>query len=103
MSMSSDLYGFKPADEKFRKMRAAYVACRDAGIEPPDEVTAFFGGEPEASDDAGVRLTLGSSVRGYAPPADGVTPWKAEMQDGFEVDLRKLDPTIKVLRFVNSY
>lgn len=100
MSMNTRLLGFKPADETFRKMRAAYVACHDAGVEPPDEVTAYFGGAPEESDDTGVRLTLAGA---YGAPVDGVRRWRAEMQDGFEVDLRLLDPAIKVLRFVNSH
>lgn len=100
MSMSTYLVGFKPADEKFRKMRDAYKACSDAGVAPPREVIEFFGGSPEESDDAGVRVALASD---YGTPHLGVTKWKAEMSQGFEVDLRTLDPSIKVLRFYNSH
>jgi hypothetical protein len=33
----------------------------------------------------------------------GKREYRADMKDGFEIDLSKLDPNIKLIRFVNSY
>jgi hypothetical protein len=97
MSMSTHVVGFKPADEKYAKMFAALEACRSAGVTPPPEVTEFFGGDPEEADPHGVTVSLegGKSA--------GITRWKGNAAEGFEIDLRILDPSIKILRFYNSW
>jgi len=91
MSMSTHVIGFRPADEEWQKMRAAWEACKSAGVEPPREVDRFFNGEPP--DPAGVEVPLG----------DAVTAYRADMQEGFEVHLDKLPPGLKVIRFYNSW
>lgn len=93
MSMSMRVVGFRPADDTFRRMKAAWDACKAAGVMPPKEVTAFFNGDEP--DDAGVEVPL----RRVA----GVSEYKADMREGFEVDLRLLDPTIKIIRFYCSW
>ncbi len=35
--------------------------------------------------------------------SEAITPHYDTMQDGFVVDLRELDPEIKIIRFINSY
>jgi hypothetical protein len=95
--MSTHVVGFKPADEKYRAMFAALEACRSAGVNPPPEVTEFFGGDPEEADPHGVAVWLESGR------SAGVTKWRSDSAEGFEVDLRALDPSIKILRFVNSW
>ncbi len=90
MSTNTYLLGFRPATATAEQMRAAKDACLAAGVAPPREVVDFF--ECRAFETAGERVDL--------PVGEGgVTSWC----DGIEVDLRQLDPTIKVLRFVNSY
>jgi hypothetical protein len=98
MSMSAHIVGFVPPDEKWEKMKQVYDACKAAGIDPPDRVIKFFGGE--APDPAGVERHLDVMTR-----ASAVKAWSAEhgASSGFEVDLRKLDPDIKILRFYNSW
>jgi hypothetical protein len=100
VSMSTYVVGIKPADAKREKMLAAWDACIAAGVPAPDGVHEYFGTDDrEELDPAGVKVTIGG---GYAC-AGGVSPYSADMEDGFEVDLRKLDPDIKILRFYNSY
>ena len=59
--MSTTLYvwGIKPPDEKWLKMKAAYDACKAADVEFP----YFFGDEPAA--DQGVVVPLGNLPIGY--------------------------------------
>jgi hypothetical protein len=100
MSMSTYVYGIKPADAKYQEMLGIYNMCIKAKVEIPKEVQKFFGDEDP--DPAGVVENL-SSNWGKSKNKSAVTPYRADMQEGFEVDLSKLDPNIKILRFVNSY
>ena len=47
MSMSTYAVGVIPADESFRKKKAAYDACIEAEVSPPEELSddANNGGE----------------------------------------------------------
>ena len=103
--MSMRVIGFRPADDRYRQMKAVLDACRQAKIEPPAAVKEFFPRwtEDEAMPDHGVTVALGADWLKQGDLAAGVTHWKSDMEDGFEVDLRAIDPTIKVLRFYNSY
>jgi hypothetical protein len=101
MGMSTSLTGFRPPDDDFKKMLAAYRACEAAGIAVPDKVMAFFNGE--RPDEAGVAVNLSPYREDHMPPF--VKRINSEV-GGFEVDLdllRRSDPTIKVLRFKNSW
>jgi hypothetical protein len=94
MSMSTHVVGIKPPDEKWKKMKAVYDACEAAGVSPPPEVGGFFG--HEAPDKLGVMVSqkdLGNALR----------EWRDDTCMGYEVDLTKLTPDIKVLRFYNSW
>lgn len=97
MGMSTYVLGIRPADENYRKMLAVWEACQAAKVKPPREVEDFFAGiDP---DPAGVKVDLSEQ-------SSGVKKWRGEKNEaaeGIEVDLRKLDPTIKILRFVNSW
>ena len=54
MGMNTHISGFKPPDEKWKKMKAVMDACLRAGIPCPEEVRDFFG--PEEPDKAGVLV-----------------------------------------------
>jgi hypothetical protein len=77
-------------------MKAAWDACRAAGVDPPETVEDYFNGEPP--DEAGVEVgeedlkILGA-----------ITKYDAEMYDGFEVHVDKLPKDVKIIRFYNSY
>ena len=92
MSMSTHVIGFKPADEKWLKMKAVHDACTSAGLPVPDEVTRFF--DWRKPDEAGVE------VKEAALP---LTEWCDGYRNGYELDVTKLDPDIKIIRFFNSW
>jgi hypothetical protein len=93
--MSTDyyVYGFRPPDEKFKKMAKVWNTCVEAGVAIPDEVADFFAGE--APDKAGVCVDLKKlpccSVR------------KKDGEFGFDVDVSKLPKDVKIVRFCVSY
>ena len=89
--MSTHAYAIKPPDERWQAMRAVWDACEAAGVEKPDEVSAFFDDEPP--DPAGVVVELGALAR----------PWSAEDAEGLEIDLERLPKGTKTIRFTNSW
>ena len=92
MSMSTDVVGLRPADETWDKMKEIWDACTASNVEIPLQVRKFFNDEsPE--DKPGMEIPLKGAV----------TKWRGECQDGLEVDLTKLPPDVKILRFFNSY
>lgn len=96
MSMSTHVVGFRPPDEKFRKMRAAWNACKAAKVDVPADVWKFF--DETAPDEAGVRINLRDKKY-----ADAVYEYHEEDGSGFEIDLEKLPKDIRVIRVVNSW
>jgi hypothetical protein len=92
-------YAIKPADAEYQKKRAAYEACKAAGIPIPLELEEFFNGAP---DPTGTQVCLGASYNSKANDPC-CKPWKSEMEDGFEVDIRALPAGTRYVRFVCSY
>lgn len=102
MSMTTCIVGIKPDDEKFAKMIALRDACDAASVRYPDALCEYFQpAHPSEADGSGVTTPIAVSWRD--PTTAGVKVYRDESSDGFEVDLRKLDPDIKILRFYNSY
>ncbi len=93
MSMTTSVVGIVPPDAKWREMKAVWDSCTKAGVPVPEKVSTFF--NDENPDEAGVVVDL------YKSPA--VKEWNAEDEQGLEVELAKLPPHIKFLRFCNSY
>lgn len=101
MGMSTHVVGFRPADEKWHRMKAVWDACKAAKTEVPKEVVAFF--NYEEPDEAGIEVEFERRT-GDAP----VTEWQDERggRAGVEVDLEKLRqwrPQITKLRFYNAW
>lgn len=93
--MSKDYYvdGFKPPDEKWKKMKAVWDSCYNAGIKIPQEVREFF--ENEHPDDAGVKVDLKHH--------ECCTEIVESGDYGFEVDLTELPEGVTKIRFtINS-
>lgn len=89
MGMSTHVIGFVPPDDRWAKMAEVWRSCRNAGIDPPPEVEAFFDdGEPDPH---------GQEVR--IPHRH----WTAEMREGIEIDVSDLPSHVKVIRFYNSW
>lgn len=93
MGMSTHVVGFKPADEKFIKMREVYNACNAAGVAVPREVEKFFEHEPPPEAELGVRVDITAAVK----------KWQGNSASGYELDLSKLDPDVRVVRFYNAW
>lgn len=90
MSATLHVVGFKPADEKWRAMKAVHDACKAAGLNTPEEVTRFF--DWREPDELGVEISEAKLP---------VKPWKA--RQGLELDVSQLDLSIKVIRFYVSW
>lgn len=100
MGMSADVEAFRPADDKWREMKAIWDACKKAGVQVPEAVTDFF--NDEAPDEAGVRISL----YGEDEIVEKYDGGRERCEDGLQVDLDKLlakYPGVKYLRFVNYY
>jgi hypothetical protein len=96
MSASIHVVAFKPADDKWRKMKAVFDACRTAGIDPPSEVEKFF--NYEIPSDNGVLVDEEDLIN-----LGAAKHWLSDGYDGFEVDVNKLPADVKVIRFYVSY
>ena len=55
--MSMHVVGFKPADEQWKKMKAAWDACKTAGVDPPQTVTEYFDGN-DPGDAPGMEVDI---------------------------------------------
>lgn len=93
MSMSTHVIGFAPPDEKWKRMKAVYDSCENAGLPVPKEVHEFFdGGSPDAS---GVEVDL--------EKAGAVEDWNEDSREGYEIDLSKVPKHVTKIRFYNAY
>jgi hypothetical protein len=91
VGMSTHVCGFRPPDEKWRKMKAAWDSCTQAGVDPPTEVLEFF--NHEEPDPNGVEVDLGDAKSDYS----------ADSSSGFEIDLSLIPKDVTIIRFCNSW
>lgn len=91
--MSMHVVGFMPADDHWRKMKAAWDACAAAGSEPPASVYDFFGGEAPG-DAPGKEVEI---------QGEGAKEWRDNYREGFEVDVTALPQGVRFIRFYCSY
>lgn len=92
MGWSTNIIGFKPANEKHNQMKAVYYACQSAGIKIPEEVEKYF--EGYKPDDSGVRVDN--------LPQKSIREYFGECENGIEVNLDEIPQDIRILRFYNS-
>lgn len=92
MGMTSAVVGFRLADEKWKKMKAIWLGCKEAGIRPPKEVEDYFGGE-DPGNKLGMQVDIKCSVAKFC----------AEDAEGFDVDVSKLPADVRLIRFYNSW
>jgi len=89
--MSMNAVGFVPPDAKYDKMKGVYDACMKANMDMPEEVSEFFNWEEPSSH--GTQVDIG----------DAEAEYKADMNEGIEVDLSKLPESVTVVRFYCSW
>ncbi len=95
MSMSTSVTGFRPPDEKWKRMKAVYDACKLAAVALPDDVQVFFNWEPP--DESGVEVELKD------PKLGCVKEYREDSGHGYEVDTTKLPRGVNIIRFWNSW
>lgn len=93
MSMSTHVEGIIPPDHKWRQMKQAWEACEIAQVEVPEEVLKFF--NHRKPDEMGVIVDIENSVNPYQD--------KEYARTGFEVNIDRLPPHVKIIRFYNSW
>ena len=99
MSMSTFVYGIRPADDDFKAKAAAWNACEAAGVPIPETLLHFF--NSVKPDPAGV--VVGVCQHGHMKPALA-TSYRDDMREGYEVKVEDLvRHGFKVVRFVNSW
>jgi hypothetical protein len=92
MSMSTHVVGFRPADKKWHQMKKIWQDCEAADVPIPKEVLEFFDHEDPA-DKPGAEVELKDALR----------EWHGDGRSGYEVDIMKLPPDVKILRFYNAW
>jgi hypothetical protein len=98
MSMSTSIRGFIPdTDPEYQRHKKVLLACKEAKVSLPEETAKYFGSKyPDLcllEEKLEVNLVNGTHYKEY----------RAEMQEGFEVDLTKLPQGVTKIRFYNSY
>lgn len=93
MGISIHVEAVRPPDEKWKAMKKAYEACEAAGIEVPKEVQEFFG--YEEPDTNGVVVPIENTM--------AVGSFEDDGRQGFTVEIDKLPPDVKIVRFWLSY
>lgn len=103
MGMSTHVVGFKPPDEKWRKMKAAWDSCTAAGVDVPKEIGEFFNWS--APDERGVIVKLEEWKDGKKVLHECLREWSEDThtREGYEIDVTKLPKDVTVLRFYNSW
>jgi hypothetical protein len=93
--MSTSVYGIKPPDEKWISMKKVWDSCKLAGVNPPEEVLEFF--DHSIPDPKGVGVVIDLDDH------DCCSMYSEKMQNGLEIDVRKLPKGVFLVRFVNSF
>lgn len=92
MSMSTHVVGFKPADSKWKQMKAIWDACDKAKVSVPKEVLNFFEGV-YPDDQPGMEVKIN----------DAVVEYNAEARNGYDIDITKLPKDVKIVRVYNAW
>lgn len=86
-------------DPKYQKMSRALLALHDAGINDlPEELRTYFGIYEAGEFEEGMT---GLDVGDERHPA--VKPYRADMREGFDIDVAKLPAGTCIVRVYTSY
>lgn len=96
MGISSRIVGVRDLDGQFQKMIKVKLACEEAGVPYPQQVRDYFLC-PEESEYC-LRREMEEFNIDYA-----VSQTCKDARDIFEVDLSRLSPEVKAVRFTNFY
>lgn len=96
MGMSTHVKGFKPADEKWKKMKAVYDTCIAADLEVPEAVNEFFGWKKP--DENGVEVDQKALWE-----CGAITEYNTLAAQGYELHVDKLPADVTIVRFYNAW
>jgi hypothetical protein len=96
MGMSTHVVAFKPADDKWRKMKAVWDTCKAAGVNLPTEVEQFFNWT--SPDPNGVQIEEKELENSGA-----VRKWRSDSATGYEILVDFLPKDVKIVRVYNSW
>ena len=89
MSVSIHVTGFKPPDERYKRLVNAWNALEEAGLPPTPELERFFdGAEP---DPAGIEVEL------------TLREWHDRSAQGYELEVAEIPDGVKTIRFYQSW
>ncbi len=92
MGMSTHINGYRPADDEWNRKKTAYAALKEAKIPIPKELERFF-------DYQDPTLLSGMCV----DIKDAVKELDGNCSNIYEVDITKLPPGVRFIRFENSW
>lgn len=95
--MSTSVIGFKPPDEKWKKMKKVYDVCKETGVNLSADVEDFFDGGDNYPDDEGVRVELEDHESGCCKE------YSDDGSSGYDIDVKKLPKDVTIIRFYNSW
>ena len=83
--------GFRPPDAEHETMRQAWLALVDAGLPVPTQLDEYF--DYQHPEETGTEIDLEEWGEGEC---------FTEIKAGFEIDVTKLPPGIKIIRVYDS-
>lgn len=86
----------KPADDNYNAKLTAYRACEAAKIPIPNELVEFFG--DTRPDDTGVIRALD-----FPTEHESCRKWRDDSSEGYQVDITRLPPGTRYVRFYCSW
>lgn len=106
---SLSVCGVKPKDAKYDNMLKVMLACREAKVDPPAPVLAYFNADcyEEASinphgiieEYASLNIEYEREPKGLIPALEYFSDEEdGHAEKGFYIDIGKLPPDIKLLR-----
>ncbi len=100
MSMSTSVVGLRNLDIKFNDMIKLKKMCEKSKVSYPKELIEYFGKNNVGESEEYLKSEM---TEIEIEDEDFVSAWKAEMQEGFEIEVDKIPKEIKTIRFYNSY
>lgn len=91
MSMSTDVFGIRPPNDKWREMKKIYDSCVKLKEDVPEFVWKYFNGATPEPD--GVVVELSGCAK----------EWSDDDRQGIEVEVAKLPKDVTIIRFYNSW
>jgi len=97
MSFSVIVEGVTPPNAKWKKMKAAWDACEAAGVNPPKEVSEFFGDNDPDPDGVVHELASGRNGCEWSSSHEAAEASESE-EAGVLIELSKLPKGVTKIR-----